>query len=61
MNYAKFQSKIMKWPLVQKIKNVILVPKKKKIVNVWKKNVISPVQLKKGNVPITKNDPLKLL
>ena len=33
MSYAKFQGKIMEQPLVQKIKDLMLIYKKKRIVN----------------------------
>ena len=34
MNYTKFQGKIIEWPLVQKITDMIHIPKEKKIVNI---------------------------
>ena len=61
MSYAKFQGNIVERPLVQKIKDVILVPKKKRIVKVWEKNIVLPVQSRRGNVPIAKNYLLNAL
>lgn len=39
----------------------MLVPTAKKIVNVWKKNIVPLVQSKRRNVPIAKNYPLNAL
>lgn len=40
MRYAKFQGNIIEWLLVQKLANMIYTPTKKKIVNVWTKNIV---------------------
>ena len=39
----------------------MLVPKEKRIVNVWEKNIVPPVQSRRGNVPIAKNYLLNAL
>ena len=40
MSCAKLQGNIVERPFVQKIEDVMLVRKKKRIVNVWEKNIV---------------------
>ena len=61
MSCVKFQGNIVERPLIQKIEDVMLVPKEKRIVNVWEKNIVPPVQSRRGNVPIAKNYLLNAL
>lgn len=55
MSYIKLQDNIVKQLPIDKIKYIILVLTRKKIVNIWEKNIASPIQSKKENMLIAKN------
>lgn len=61
ISYAKFQSNIIELPLIEKIEDIMLELIEKKIVYIWRKNIILPIQSKRRNMPIAKNYSLNIL